>query len=318
MNILITGIAGFVGFNLAKYLNTLGHHVAGIDNLISSYDHPIQLARNQYLEEIGIRVLNEDLRKIDFETFGQILGFETKIDIFIHLAGWPGVLRSTSEPEKYYENNVDAFVCALKAVNELKPKKFLYASSSSVYGDLASNMACREDDQLPKALNFYALTKQIDELLADLYPMPNTKVCGLRFFTVFGAWGRPDMAYWKFADSILNDRTIELRGENGGLRDFTSVNDLVRVIEMLCTTDKVLPPILNMAKGESRPTLDLIKQLEKHLGIAADVRIVERSDSEASSTLSDPSLLNSILEDFMWTDFDTATKEFASWFRDQI
>lgn len=316
MNILITGISGFVGLNLAKYLNSLGHHVAGIDNLKSSYDHPIQLDRNRHLKEMGIKVLNEDLRKIDFDTLDKSLGFENNVDIFIHLAGWPGVLRSVSEPEKYYENNVDAFICTLKAVKKLKPKKFLYASSSSVYGDLASNMACREDDRLPKALNFYALTKQIDELLADQYPMPNTQVCGLRFFTIFGAWGRPDMAYWKFAESILNRQTIELRGETGGWRDFTSVNDLVRVIEILCKSELELPPIINIAKGESRPTSELVRNLEKSFGIPAQIKIVERSTSEASTTLSDASLLNKFLGEFKWTDFEDATVEFADWFKD--
>ena len=316
MNILITGIAGFIGLNLAKHLNSLGHYVAGIDNLKSSYDHPIQLDRNQHLKEMGIKVLNEDLREIDFETLNKSLGFEGEIDVFIHLAGWPGVLRSVTEPEMYYQNNVDAFMSILKAVNKLKPKKFLYASSSSVYGDLASNMACREDDQLPKALNFYALTKQIDELLADQYPVPDTQVCGLRFFTVFGAWGRPDMAYWKFAESILKKQTIELRGESGGWRDFTSVNDLVRVIEILCKTDHELPPIINMAKGESRPTSDLVMNLEKSLGIPAQIKIVERSTSEASTTLSNASLLNEILDEFTWTGFEDATVEFANWFKE--
>ncbi len=316
MNILITGIAGFVGLNLAKHLNTLGHYVAGIDNLKSSYEHPIQLDRNEHLKEIGIKVLNEDLRKIDFDTLNESLGFETEIDVFIHLAGWPGVLRSVSEPEKYYENNVDAFMCILKAVNKLRPKKFLYASSSSVYGDLASNMACREDGQLPKALNFYALTKQIDELLADQYPMPDIQVCGLRFFTVFGAWGRPDMAYWKFAESILKKQTIELRGESGGRRDFTSINDLVRVIEILCKTDHELPPIINVAKGESRPTSELLSNLEKNFGIPAHIKIVDRSASEATTTLSDASLLNKFLGEFTWTHFEDATVEFADWFRE--
>jgi UDP-glucuronate 4-epimerase len=316
MNILITGIAGFIGLNLAKHLNSLGHDVAGIDNLKSSYNHPIQLDRNQHLKEMGIKVLNEDLREIDFEELNKSLGFEGEIDVFIHLAGWPGVLRSVNEPEMYYQNNVDAFMYTLKAVNKLKPKKFFYASSSSVYGDLASNMACREDDQLPKPLNFYALTKQIDELLADQYPMPHTRVCGLRFFTVFGAWGRPDMAYWKFAESILKKQTIELRGESGGWRDFTSVNDLVRVIEILCETDFELPPIVNMAKGESRPTSELVKNLEKCFGIPAQIKIIERPTSEASTTLSDASLLNKILDKFTWTDFEDATVEFADWFRE--
>jgi UDP-glucuronate 4-epimerase len=316
MNILITGIAGFIGLNLAKHLNSLGHYVAGIDNLKSSYDHPIHLDRNQHLKDMRIKVLNEDLREIDFETISKSLGFEGEIDVFIHLAGWPGVLRSVNEPEMYYQNNVDAFMYTLKAVNKLKPKKFFYASSSSVYGDLASNMACREDDQLPKALNFYALTKQIDELLAAQYPMPNTQVCGLRFFTVFGAWGRPDMAYWKFAESILKKQTIELRGESGGWRDFTSVSDLVRVIEILCTTDYKLPPIINTAKGESKPTSELVKNLEKCFGIAAQVKITERPASEASTTLSNASLLNKILDEFTWTSFEDATVEFANWFRE--
>lgn len=315
MNILITGIAGFIGLNLAKHLSSLGHHVAGIDNLKSSYDHPIQLDRSQHLKEMGIEVLNEDLRKIDFETLIKRLGFERDVDVLIHLAAWPGVLRSVTEPEKYYQNNVDAFMCIMKAVNKLKPRKFLYASSSSVYGDLASNTACREDDQLPKALNFYALTKQIDEQLADQYPMPNTQVCGLRFFTVFGPWGRPDMAYWKFAESILRKQAIELRGESGGWRDFTSVKDLVRVIEILCKTDYELPPIINIAKGESRPALELVRNLEKSFGIPAQIRIVERSTSEASTTLSDASLLNNILNEFTWTKFEDAVVEFADWFR---
>jgi UDP-glucuronate 4-epimerase len=318
MNILITGISGFIGFNLARHFQSLGHNVAGIDNLRSSYEHPVHMDRNRILQNLGIRVLSEDLRDVKFEILNESLGFDGGIDIFIHLAGWPGVLRSISEPEKYFENNVAAFMGVLAGIKILKPKKFLYASSSSVYGDLARDTACRETDRLPKALNFYALTKQMDELIADQYPIPNIQICGMRFFTVFGAWGRPDMAYWKFAESILKNQTIELRGETGGLRDFTSVNDLVRVIENLCATDRKLPAIVNMAKGESLPTLHLIRSLEKRFGITARIKIVERSESEASTTLSDPSVLNEILGDFTWTDFETATEEFADWFEEYI
>jgi UDP-glucuronate 4-epimerase len=318
MNILITGISGFIGFNLAKHLHGLGHNVAGIDNLISSYSHPIQENRNRQLQVLGIAVLNSDLRTVNFELIYDSLGFTDDLDVFIHLAGWPGVLRSVSEPEKYFENNVDAFMEVLKGLKILKPRKFFYASSSSVYGDLATAMACQETDQLPKALNFYALTKQMNELIAGQYEIPNAQTCGMRFFTVFGAWGRPDMAYWKFAESILKKETIELRGDTGGLRDFTSINDLVRVIEKLCTTDSNLPSILNMAKGESKPTMELIRNLEKHFGSAARIKIVPRPESEATTTLSDPSLLNTILKDFKWTDFETATDEFASWFKEYL
>jgi UDP-glucuronate 4-epimerase len=317
MNILITGICGFIGFNLAQYLQCSGHNVKGIDNLTSSYSHPIQEARRQNLKDLGVEVLFQDLRNVDFELTRKSLGYNGNLDVLIHLAAWPGVLRSVSEPEKYFDNNVDAFMDVLKSVKILSPKTFLYASSSSVYGDLARDVACQETDKLPEALNFYALTKQMNEQIANQYHFPNTQICGLRFFTVFGPWGRPDMAYWKFADAILNRRIIELRGENGGFRDFTSVNDLVRVIENLCTSNKNLPPILNMAKGESRPTLELITNLEKHLGIAAKIDIVARSDSEASSTLSDPTLLNSTLGEFLWTDFETATQGFANWFKGQ-
>jgi UDP-glucuronate 4-epimerase len=316
MNILITGISGFIGFNLANHLQSLGHNVAGIDNLISSYSHPIQVERNRNLQNLGIKVLNQDLRTVNFNLLKESLGYTGKMDVFIHLAAWPGVLRSLSEPEKYFDNNVDVFMDILNGIKILSPKKFFYASSSSVYGDLAQEKACQETDRLPSPLNFYALTKLMNEQITSQFYFPHTQMCGMRFFTVFGAWGRPDMAYWKFAESILDQRTIELRGAQGGFRDFTSINDLVRAIENLCSTDMELPPILNIAKGESQPTLQLIKHLEKHLQISAKLKIVERSGSEASSTLSDPSLLNRILGDFAWTEFGTATEEFATWFKD--
>ena len=314
----MTGIAGFIGFNLANELINSNHNILGIDNFISSYDHKIISKRQIILAKKKIPILESDINDLDLN---QLLSFIKKntengrIDVIIHLAAWPGVLRSTKEPEKYFKNNISGFMKVAVLTKILQPKKFLYASSSSVYGNLGSKKKCSENDRLPDALNFYALTKQINEKISEqIFLNLELQHCALRFFTVVGPWGRPDMAYWKFADAIKNNEKILLRGEYGGYRDFTSVFDVVEIISKLIETKNTLPSVLNIAKGEANPTTDLINMLSQNLELEPDISYIEREKTEAEVTVSDSSNLDLVVPGHSWRNLKITVEDFANWY----
>jgi UDP-glucuronate 4-epimerase len=317
MRIFITGICGFVGYNLATKLISEGHEVTGIDALTTSYTHKVHRARHELLKSQNVPVMDADLLDVEFELISERLGSSSKspLDAIIHLAAWPGVLKSKEEPKEYFRNNVAAFARTLRLIEVLKPAKFIYASSSSVYGNLGANGPCLETSELPEAKNYYAETKKIGEMLANSYPFgSDTQVCGLRFFTVVGPWGRPDMSYWSFADCISADAEILLRGDNGGLRDFTDIDDLTGIITALISTEKSLPKILNISNSNPKSALEMIELIAQDLSKTPKIRVVPRSDLEADITIGSNDLLNEIIGQWDWKPLDQTIQNFSNWY----
>jgi UDP-glucuronate 4-epimerase len=314
--ILLTGASGFIGFHLAKKLKTDGYQVICVDSLESSYENKITNSRQDELSKLGIKIyqlnlshesclikLNELMQKNDIN----------KVDIVIHLAAWTGVLRSISEPEKYFENNVIAFFNILMFVKIHNVQKFVFASSSSVYGNVGVEGPCREIDLLPEALNFYAQTKKMNEDLARIYLNSNQTYLGLRFFTVIGPWGRPDMAYWKFTEAIKRGLPITLRGEVGGIRDYTSVYDVVDSIQLLLDKKVNTSAVINISSSTPIPTIELVKFISAELGKPAKIFIVAAQKVEARVTFGDNRLLTEITgkKDFM--KLEEMARDFVSW-----
>ena len=246
MKILITGAAGFIGFHLAKHLSKNFPHweIVGIDNLNNYYD--VSLKENR-LEELGIHAISEiSLTKSDkYPNFRFIktdicdlqslagLFNQYSFDIICHLAAQAGVRYSFKEPRAYLKSNIEGFYNILEQAQIHPPKLFLYASSSSVYGN---NRQIPFNETLPtnSPTNIYAATKISNELLAytasSLYKLPTI---GLRFFTVYGSWGRPDMALFKFINAILQGKKIDLYNYGKMFRDFTHISDIVKGIEAI-------------------------------------------------------------------------------------
>ena len=314
--ILLTGASGFIGFHLAKRLKDIGYQILCIDSMESSYENSITQSRYKALKGLGIFVHKINLADRKFSNnsseFFAKNGF-TDLHAVIHLAAWPGVLRSTVEPEKYFENNIVGFFHVLQIAKSLAVDKFIFASSSSVYGDIGSEGACSESDALPQSLNFYAQTKKTNEELARTYLGETINYLGLRFFTVIGPWGRPDMAYWKFTDAIKKGLPIRLRGDVGGIRDYTSVYDVIESIELLLDQKIVKSTFLNISSSTPMPTIDLVNILSDELKMKANIVIDPPQEAEATKTFGENNLLRQITGKVDFISLDEMARDFVNW-----
>jgi UDP-glucuronate 4-epimerase len=322
LKVLVTGIYGFIGSNLAASLVSKGHSVIGIDNRITSYQHFVHDMRAERVKKLGVPVLEVDLANLHHQKILDELmsiTLESKFDAVVHLAAWPGVLMSEKCPSQYFMNNVIGFTNLMTILNSICSGKFLYASSSSVYGNLGDVDICQEKDSLPKPLNYYAATKVNNEQVAEIYSkISDIEICGLRFFTVVGPWGRPDMSYWNFTEKILGKSEINLRGDVGGYRDFTDINDLTDTILRLLESRKKLPPILNIANGEPKSALEMLGHLGKNLGIEPKIRVTPRSNAEANRTIGSNVLLTDLIGLQPVKPFAETIEEFLKWYVEAI
>jgi UDP-glucuronate 4-epimerase len=229
--ILVTGAAGFIGFHVCQRLLQAGHTVHGLDNLNDYYDVKLKEARLERLQKSkAFRFLKTDLGD---RTGVEKIWHEVKPEVVVHLAAQAGVRYSLTHPHAYARSNLEGMLDVLEACRAEKTSHLIFASSSSVYG-LNQEMPFSEKDNVDHPISLYAATKKANELMAHsyahLYGIPCT---GLRFFTVYGPWGRPDMAYYKFTQAILAGKEIELFGEGKMRRDFTYVDDIVEGIVRL-------------------------------------------------------------------------------------
>lgn len=230
MRIFITGVAGFIGSTLAHLLLDQGHEVAGIDSLNDYYDPTLKNARlDRLIERDGFSFTHGKI-----ETSGVLADlFATDYDAVVHLAAQAGVRYSIENPRAYLEANLIGTFELLEAARAHPPKHMLLASTSSAYG-ANTDMPYHETQRADHQMSFYAATKKSNEAMAHSYAhLFNLPITMFRFFTVYGPWGRPDMALFKFTDAILNDRPIDVYNHGQMKRDFTYVDDLVRALSML-------------------------------------------------------------------------------------
>lgn len=297
MRIGITGASGFIGYHLCGELVSHGHEVVALDSLRPVYASKWSLMRTTKLEsEVGISVLNLDIVDTDISSLQRIF---SKCDLMVHLAAWPGVRHSMENPGAYARENISAFSKISNTCQALQIPLF-FASSSSVYGDAGSQGPTREIDANGTGLkSYYALTKWINEIESltsqRLFGQP---ALALRFFTVYGPWGRPDMAYWKFAERILSGRPIPLYGANGGMRSFTYIADAVSIVRKLIETPLSLElSAVNVANTEPRSTLDFVSDLADSLDEPRPmIDIVTRPVADAEKTWASTDLLASVIE----------------------
>ena len=347
MKILVTGTAGFIGFHLAQKLLERGDEVVGIDNINDYYDVNLKFAR---LNELGINkdlIIAETLPvgsskykkhkfiKMDLSDTDSIYKlFETeKFDAVCNLAAQAGFRYSIENPHAYIDSNVKGFMNILEACRHNDVKNLSYASSSSVYG-LNKSQPFKTGDHTDHPVSLYAATKKSNEMMAHTYShLYNISTTGLRFFTVYGPWGRPDMAPMLFADAILNDRAIKVFNHGNMSRDFTYVGDIVdgiiKVIDnpaKLSKDFKAENPnpsissapykIYNIGNNAPVSLLDFIKTIETSIGTEAKKNFMDMQDGDVVSTYADT---NDLIKDFDYkpdTDLADGIGEFIKWYRE--
>lgn len=316
MKILVTGAAGFIGMYTATALKAAGYAVVGIDNLNDYYAVSLKLARLEKLKERGIAFTQIDIN--DFTTLSELFTRE-KFTHVIHLAAQAGVRYSLKNPRAYAENNLLGTTNILELCRLYNVAHLLLASSSSVYGKNTS-VPFSETDRVDQPVSFYAATKRANELMAysysHLYRLP---VTALRFFTVYGPWGRPDMAPWMFTESILHGKTIRVFNHGQLSRDFTYVDDIVAAVVKLLPLppDEAVPNrIVNVGNHEPVALMTFIQTLEEIIGREAVKEMVPMQAGDVPTTYADTRLLQQLTGFTPQTSLREGLTQFVTWYRD--
>jgi len=316
MIILLTGAAGFIGFHAAKRLLSEGHRVIGVDNLNDYYDPNLKQARLAELKTLSEFEFHK-IELADENSLAQFLGHG--VTHILHLAAQAGVRYSLDNPRSYVRSNVAAHLEVLEFARHCDTLQHLvYASSSSVYGDREGG-PFSEGDEVRSPASLYAATKLGGEMLAEsyarLYGIPQT---GLRFFTVYGPWGRPDMAYYIFTQKIFSGEPITLFAPDQMRRDFTYVDDIVKVFPKLLATPppdiKAPHKIYNLGNSSPNTLMQLVGAVEMACGQEAEKIIAEKQAGDVSNTFANVSAAR---EDFGFnpkTTLDDGIAEFVNWY----
>lgn len=281
--ILVTGAAGFIGFHVTKTLNQRGDYVIGIDNFNDYYSVALKADRAALLEKIGVEILKGDV--CDLDLLLKVVS-DQKITHIVHLAAQAGVRYSLVNPQAYLRSNIDGFLSILEACRKYPSIPLVYASSSSVYGT-NSKIPFALDDRTDTQASLYGVTKKTNELMAYTYHhLYGIAVTGLRFFTVYGPWGRPDMAYYSFAEAIMQGRPIDVYNYGKMSRDFTYIDDIVAgVIAAVDLGGKC--EIFNLGNHRPERLNTLIELIEEALGKKAKIRHLPMQAGDVEATFAD-------------------------------
>jgi len=333
MKILVTGAAGFIGYHLCESLIEDGHEVVGLDNINDYYDVKLKYAR---LHQLGII-------KTDAEVFGKLskstihksqmlfirLNLEDRMalpelfkafnfDLVCNLAAQAGVRYSIENPEAYVDSNINGFLNILECCRKNKIKRLVYASSSSIYGN-SDKTPFEETANVDKPVSLYAATKKSNELMAHTYShLYKFETIGLRFFTVYGPWGRPDMAMFLFTDAIINNKPIKVFNNGNLSRDFTYIQDITTgLVNTLIKDSKndSLYKLYNIGNGKPVQLLDFIESLEKVLGTIAVKNMLPMQAGDVHQTFANTT---SLAHDYNYKPqitVDKGIKEFVLWYK---
>ena len=314
MSILITGVAGFIGFHLARNMLENGNHVVGIDNLNNYYDVQLKKDRLNLLQSFqNFTFYKEDL--INQKPIVEICKTNQQIEYVIHLAQQPGVRYSIINPHSYIDNNITATLNFLEAVRNLKHlKNFIFASSSSVYGKEAK-LPSSVLDATNTPSSFYATSKIASEAMCyNYHHLYNINMTILRFFTVYGPWGRPDMALYSFASAIMEGKPIKLYNNGNLKRDFTYIDDIIAGINNIICYNNYNYKVYNLGNHKSEELLKFVQILENSLGEKAIIELAPMQDGDMYETFAD---ITESKQDFQFnpvTSIEDGIPKFASWF----
>ncbi|NVK51735.1 MAG: NAD-dependent epimerase [Flavobacteriaceae bacterium] len=332
MKILVTGAAGFIGFHLSQKLLELGHVVVGIDNINDYYDVSLKYAR---LKELGIdrknaEIFYQETNSSTYDNFKFIrLNLEDKEELFklfttsnfvvvCNLAAQAGVRYSIENPDVYIQSNIVGFLNVLECCRHHEIKHLVYASSSSVYG-ANKKVPFSEEDNVDTPVSLYAATKKSNELMAHTYShLYKIRTTGLRFFTVYGPWGRPDMAPILFVDAISNNRPIKVFNNGDMERDFTYIDDIVegvkRVVEKP-VEDREPYKIYNIGNNDPVKLLDFIKWIETSIGIEAYKEMLPMQMGDVKKTWAD---IDGLINDYDYkskVNIEEGVAKFVEWYK---
>jgi UDP-glucuronate 4-epimerase len=328
MRFLITGTAGCIGFHLARRLIGEGHVVAGLDGMTPYYDVSLKQARHAVLQRsnafVGHVVMLEDFDAL------QRIASEFQPEVIVHLAAQAGVRYSLENPRAYVDANLTGTFNVMEIAKVAEVGHFLLASTSSVYG-ANTEMPFRETDRTDHPLTLYAATKKATEDMAHsyahLWKLPTT---AFRFFTVYGPWGRPDMALFKFVKATLAGEPIDVFGEGKMRRDFTYVDDLIEAIvrlidrppregEPVAAMDSLSPAapyrVVNIGGGQPVGLLDYVDAIERNLGLPVQRRFLAMQKGDVPATFASPDLLERLIAYKPSTGIDSGVKAFVDWYR---
>jgi len=327
--ILVTGAAGFIGFHLSKKLLSLGFDVTGIDNLNDYYDVNLKYSRLKILEKSK----NFYFHKIDLSDDNDVkeFGKSNKFNIIVNLAAQAGVQYSLQNPHAYINSNIQGFLNILELSKIQEIEHLIYASSSSVYG-LNSSIPFSELDSVDHPISLYAATKKSNELMAHTYSyLYNLNTTGLRFFTVYGPWGRPDMALFKFTKAILDNSVVKINNHGDHSRDFTYIDDIIDGILSVInnppasfTLENIPSPayssapwrVLNIGRGERVKLMDFVKSIETYFGKELKKQYEPLQPGDVPNTFCDTSLL---AKDYGYqpsVSIEDGIKNFLDWYID--
>ncbi len=310
--ILVTGSAGFIGFALSKKLLEKGIPVVGVDSLNSYYDVQLKLARNAELKKYS-HYSFEHLNLCDLESVKSVFK-KYQVSRVCHLAAQAGVRYSLQNPFEYQKANLEGFLNILDESKNAKIENFVYASSSSVYGG-NTRLPFSEKDPVNHPISLYAATKRANELMAHtyshLYGIPTT---GLRFFTVYGPWGRPDMALFLFTKMILEGKPIEVYNYGNMRRSFTFIDDIVSAV-MTCLQTPFPYEIFNLGNDRSASLMEYIGIIEKKLGKSAEKIMMPIQPGDVPETIADLTHAKEKLGFSPKTNIEEGVGRFIDWYR---
>ena len=335
MSILITGCAGFIGFHLARRLLQEDHEIIGIDNLNNYYDVNLKKSRLDILKKLSSeKNVVFKFYKIDLENYEEL---KDKFSIHnptevINLAAQAGVRYSIENPKSYISSNISGFLNILECCKEFKVKHLIYASSSSVYGG-NKKVPFSENDSVDHPVSLYAVTKRSNELMAHSYShLFGLRSTGLRFFTVYGPWGRPDMALFLFTKAILLNKTIKIFNHGKMIRDFTYIDDVVNSLYLLLRKPaerdngfNFLDPkpssswaphkILNIGNSSPVPLMSYINAIEDSLQIKAKKEFLDMQPGDVEITSADTSEIERYINFKPSTDIKDGVRKFVNWYK---
>lgn len=315
LNIIITGSSGFIGYHLALYLlkNYKNISIFGIDNFSSYYDVSLKRNRTKQLKIFKnfhffkLNITNQKSLIQKFKNF--------RINCVVHLAAQPGVRNSLDKPQEYFDCNILTHQSILEFCRKMKINKFFYASSSSIYGN--SNIPFKENKIITRPESIYASTKLICENLSYAYSHNyKLQTIGLRFFTVYGSYGRPDMAYFDFTEKIINNKKITLFNEGKNYRDFTYIDDLIGMFcKILFSEKNDLFDIYNIGSSNPISTINFLKTLEKIIGKKALIKKSKSFKGDVDKTKADMNKFISKFGILKKTKLEDGLINFYDWYR---
>lgn len=318
MKYLVTGVAGFIGAAVCQKLCQMGHVVVGVDNLNDYYSPQLKLARLAHIKHPNFDFIKADIMRRDLM---DKLFIEHQFDAVIHLAAQAGVRYSIDNPKAYIDSNLIGFFNIIDCCAINKIKHLVYASSSSVYG-LNKSMPFTTEDKVDRPISLYAATKKSNEMIAHSYShLHQLPVTGLRFFTVYGPWGRPDMALYKFTRALFNQDPIDVFNHGALSRDFTYIDDIVEGVTRVC--DK--PPqasngdapykLLNIGAGKPTSLEAFIQAIESSTGMKAIRNDLPMQAGDVESTWADTDELVAYVDYAPQVAVNEGVRRFVEWYK---